>query len=96
MLTFASSCLTISLYCINLIQELFQEDALVLWNLWDQLKKIKTEGKSKAQNQQMYLSEIYALPANFAVSSRLDILKLQNVKQKSLTRLKKLNILMSQ
>lgn len=93
-LTFATSCLTISVYCINLIRELFQEDATVLWSQWQKLEDIAAESYFGAHGEKKTLAQTYQLPQEFTISKKDDILKLQNLQEKSIKKFKKLRFLL--
>lgn len=40
-LTFITSCITIAVYCVQLVRNLFEEDATILWDYWEKLDYIK-------------------------------------------------------
>lgn len=93
-MTFITSCITISVYCINLIRELFQEDATVLWEQWQKLDDIAKESKGNAISEIKTLAEKYPIPPEFTISQRQDLLKFQNLQEKSIKKIKKITFLL--
>ncbi|KRX00866.1 hypothetical protein PPERSA_02045 [Pseudocohnilembus persalinus] len=81
-LSFGSSILTVFIYCVSLVQFLFQDDAETLWDQWTEMEKLKKQGK--------YLYHIYELPKKLTITAKRELLKLQHVSIKGLQKVKHL------